>query len=82
MIEKQRVAKDIAPAIIQFCKNRIASGQHQFRMQDLLAYVRVMAGPAAPDSPSRILRDLRDTGKLYYLVVNRRRSLYRIMQVV
>jgi hypothetical protein len=35
----------------------------------------------APDSPGRILRELRLTGKLNYVVINRRQSLYQFRAV-
>jgi hypothetical protein len=35
----------------------------------------------APDSPSRILRELRKQGRVDYIVVNRAASLYRVVAV-
>lgn len=73
----ERVSARIGRHILTFCQARIASGQLDFRMDELRAYVQAQAG-VAPDSPSRILRDLRQQGLLRYEVVNRRASHYRL----
>lgn len=49
----------------------------QFSMNELTQYVAARE-QVAPDSPARIMRALRGEGKLYYIVVSRSRSLYRI----
>ena len=71
-----RVRLRIAGYIRDFCKN--LNGVH-FQMKDLLAYVRVFDPQTAPDSPSRILRDMRTRGELDYEIVSRRGSLYRLL---
>ncbi len=73
-----RVSDTIAPIVLEFCQDRMRTCQAQFRMEELRTYVseRTMIAPASPD---RILRDLRQAGKLNYRVVNRRGSLYEVI---
>jgi hypothetical protein len=47
-------------------------------MDELVAYVKTQVPETAPDSSSRIMRDLRQKGKLRYTLVSRRDSRYRI----
>lgn len=57
-----------------------ADGPRHFHNQDLLVYVRTHIGEAiAPDSPGRILRELRQRRQLNYRVVNRRASQYEFL---
>lgn len=71
--ELSRVRTRLAESVLTFCR-----ANQQFRLTDLLAFMQGHGDHGAPDSPSRILRDLRQRGKLSYTVVNRRASLYRI----
>ena len=48
-------------------------------MADLNAHVNTRVGLVAPDSPGRILRDLRKKQRLDYLVVSRKSSLYEFV---
>lgn len=73
----ERVSNRIAPAIFDFCSSHV--GQ-EFHMENLVKHIREKLG-IAPDSPSRILRSLRQDGVIDYVVVNRKQSLYRIESV-
>jgi hypothetical protein len=72
-----RVKSRIAPAVIEFCRGRVGA---RFHLAELVAFV---AGrfQGAPDSPSRILRDLRAARVLDYTVISRRASLYFVASV-
>ena len=72
--ERRRVYGRIAPLIIAFADEH-AGGT--FHAEDLRIYVRDRAPEIAPDSSSRILRELRLEGRLDYEVLNRRQSLYQ-----
>jgi hypothetical protein len=68
-----RVKERISGAVQEFC------GLHsQFHMVELADFVGKRTG-VAPDSPGRILRQLRSLGKVQYRVVDRRSSLYEIL---
>lgn len=49
-------------------------------MEEMVRHIRARLG-IAPDSPSRILRALRQAQMIDYTVVNRRQSLYRVDRV-
>jgi len=61
---------------MEFCRHN-----EQFHMEQLLLYIQGNLGMIAPDSPGRILRQLRQQGLLNYTVVSRRQSLYRVVPV-
>jgi hypothetical protein len=68
-----RVRSRLADAVLAFCR------QHEtFQLADLHAFIRAHGDEGAPDSPSRILRDLRARNRIDYTVVNRRASQYRV----
>ncbi|HXI47818.1 MAG TPA: hypothetical protein VNH39_04455 [Steroidobacteraceae bacterium] len=71
--ERARVFSRIAPIILRF---RELAGDGAFRAEELRNYVIAEAPEIAPDSPGRILRELRLRGRLNYTVLNRRQSLY------
>lgn len=73
-----RVRDKIAPTVIRFCRKRIG---RTFIASELLAYVRVLHPEVAPDSPSRILRLLREAGTVSYALVSRRDSKYLVLAV-
>jgi ribosomal protein S25 len=50
-----------------------------FHVDDLRQHVLGQVAQIAPDSPGRILRLLRERGRLDYIVLNRRQSLYLFM---
>ena len=71
-----RVASKLSRPILAFCR------QHEdFHMEDLRAYLTALCCDFAPDSPSRILRQLRLQGAVDYEVTNRRQSAYRVTSV-
>ena len=72
--DRKRVYSRIAPIILSFYQEY--AGQ-TFHMEELRRYVISRAPEIAPDSPSRILRELRLGHRLHYVVLNRRQSLYQ-----
>jgi hypothetical protein len=76
-----RVQSKIAAAVLAFCRMRLATPSREFTMGELVYYVGYQVENVAPDSPSRILRQLRREGAVGYVVVNRRQSLYRVTGV-
>lgn len=69
-----RVSERISAAVLEFCGRT-----SRFHMTELVAFVRDRVGTVAPDSASRILRQLRRAGKVRYRVVDRSASLYQIV---
>jgi hypothetical protein len=74
----ENVGSKIGAAIVDFCSRRLGMTIHA---EDLRNHVSNVVGKTAPGSADRILRDLRQRGKVNYDVVNRRQSLYRITDV-
>jgi hypothetical protein len=74
----ERVSHKIADAVLFWCQWRLATSNPDFRMADLQAYVCEQIAGVSPDSPSRILRMLRRSGRINYVVVSRSQSLYRL----
>jgi len=72
----ERVSKRIARNVIQFVED--VGDYNTFHMDDLRKHIQRHVG-GAPDSPSRILRDLRLRGVIDYRVEDRRASLYRVL---
>jgi len=72
--ERGRVYSRIAPIIVEF--SRKYAGQ-KFHMEQLRRYVTEQDPGVAPDSPGRILRELRLMNRLDYVVLDRRASLYQ-----
>jgi hypothetical protein len=68
----ERCSEKIAAAVLEFCGLR-----RQFHMIELAEFVQARVG-VAPDSPGRILRMLRQAGKVKYRVIDRRNSEYLI----
>ncbi len=75
----KRVSSRISQAIMLFCKDIGRDGE--FFAEDLLNHVERWVGSVAPDSPGRILRQLRRQGRIDYEIVSRRNSHYRILRV-
>lgn len=77
--ELKRVKTKLETFVMEWCR------LHLFAVasaQDLLRYVTMRSqSPIAPDSPGRILRQLRAAGQVSYDVVCRRASTYRITAV-
>lgn len=73
----ERVRSKLEPTILRFFAQN-SSGV--FLMSALTNYVRWFHPDTAPDSPGRIMRQLRKARKLDYRVKNRRASLYEIVK--
>jgi hypothetical protein len=71
--ERDRVYGKIAPLVMAFYRENTGKA---FHADDLLEYVLEHEPYTAPDSPGRILRQLRIERKLDYNVINRPESLY------
>lgn len=69
------VGEKIRAIVCEFFRLKGATGQ--FSMNELTQYVAAREA-VAPDSPARIMRALRSEGVIYYIVVSRSRSLYRV----
>jgi hypothetical protein len=78
--EISRVRERISALVLAFCRDALASYGGLFRMAELLAFVRKEV-EVAPDSPGRILRDLRRKTQLDYKVLSRRESSYCVLWV-
>lgn len=74
----RRVSKKIRAHIIEFWRTRLGDDT-DFHMEDLVSFVRAQIPNVAPDSASRILRDLKHKGVLNYVVLSRSKSLYRLL---
>jgi len=70
-----RVEKTIAQVVTDFVTAHIGK---EFRGAELKNKVALEIGftKAAPSSPDRVMRDLRQRGKINYKLVNRAKSLY------
>ena len=83
--ERARVKSRIGSLILEFfaiVKNHEWIVKQTFHMQELLQFVEEgVSGKVAPDSPGRILRQLRQQHLLNYEVVSRRQSLYKVVPV-
>jgi len=77
--ERARVYSRIAPIIMEFYREYTGA---TFHMEDLRRYVISRAPEIAPDSPSRILRELRLENRLNYVVLSRYESLYQFRRRV
>lgn len=74
----QRVRSNIGKLIVGFFEERGIGAQ--FHADDLRKHVTGDA-TTAPASSDRIMRDLRKSGFINYEVVNRSKSLYRIVAI-
>lgn len=72
-----RVESKLGAFIITWCQAHLAAGQPRFHLAELAEDVECQFG-GAPDSASRILRQLRARGHIAYRVVDRRASLYEL----
>ncbi len=75
-----RVASTTSEAIQNFIQARLADTENNgaFTSDQLRNYVaNNVKGGVSPSSADRVLRSLRQAGKLDYLVLNRGKSLYR-----
>lgn len=75
------LAATAAEAITRFVNARLAEGT-VFTADQLRFYVtNNVVGKVSPSSSDRILRQLRQQGKVNYYVVNRGKSLYKAIPV-
>lgn len=78
----KRVNTRISDAVLAFCDKRVARKRKPrlFYMDELTRFVQRRMGRdnVAPDSPSRILRSLRQAGKLNYITMSHSTSLYYV----
>ncbi len=71
-----RVSEKIAAVVTEFCQSVGVGGKfHMIDLQDFVA----LRFSIAPDSPGRILRDLRKRKLLNYRVVSRKQSQYQVL---
>ena len=73
-VERARVYSKLSP-IVQDYHDRHAGSR--FHSQGLLQFVQQFEPNVAPESVTRCLRQMRERGKLDYVVLSRRRSLYQ-----
>jgi hypothetical protein len=73
-----RVSTRIATALVAFWSQRLRESP-VFVAADVLAHIKTHVGEVAPDSPGRIMRDLRARGQVAYEVVSRAESRYRAL---
>ena len=67
-----------AAAVVAFWEQRVSSADPTFTATALRFFVQNNSmGKASPSSADRVLRMLRQSGKLDYLVLNRGLSLYK-----
>ena len=74
--QAENLAK-ISKLICEFCDAKLSTDPN-FHMEELLRFVKEREPSVAPDSPGRILRQLRQQGVVNYEAVNRRDSLYAL----
>lgn len=74
----QRVKDRLAAHVKAFCEEIGVHGR--FYAEDLRKSV-LAKFKVAPDSPGRVLRDLRQSGELDYVIESRRQSLYKILSI-
>jgi hypothetical protein len=77
--ELVNVRASVGQAIQLFYDNRMAGSMPMFHADDLRVFVEAATGKTAPASADRILRDMRQSGKINYEVTNRSKSLYRLL---
>lgn len=78
---RRKTHEGLEEAILAFCTQRLAAGSRDFVMSDLVGFIQQSQGAVAPDSPSRILRQLRTRGVLQYELLSRADSRYRIVRL-
>jgi hypothetical protein len=79
-VQLEHVSGQIAQMILGFVRARYRTGQVEFHADELREHIaRHTDGHTAPASADRILRALRKAGRVQYVVVSRRHSLYRLL---
>lgn len=72
----QRVALNLGQVIVEFWQNTLKTDNCRFTATALRQYVQKHNFGTAPASADRVLRNLRKAGKVNYILLNRRASLY------
>ena len=88
--ERARVRGRIGSLILEFCTERLKQPEFEgtFFMEELRQFVETKVSTdlprqrIAPDSPGRILRQLRQERQLNYKVLWRGQSLYQVLPIV
>jgi len=73
--ELSRVTGRIGELIVEFIEQRLRT-QPEFHAADLHKFVAAHE-TVAPDSPIRVMRDMKQQGQINYTLLSRRGSLYR-----
>ncbi len=77
----QRVVPKLQDVIIQFLKRKLKTIKQEFHAGELCIYCLNKVNDIAPDSVSRVMRELRKRGIIDYEVIDRKNSLYLIIGV-
>lgn len=78
--ELARVASNLASPIVRWVALRRISGQRVFRLAELSEALEQQGLKFAPDSPRRILGELRRKGLVGVTLESRADSLYRVSE--
>jgi hypothetical protein len=73
-----RVADNIGETVVEFMRRHVRKA---FRADALRSYVTARHPGIAPESPGRIMRDLRKRGLVEYELVSRAQSMYHVVSV-
>lgn len=76
-VELVRARSRIGAAVVDYCRAHLYRAWHA---SSLRAYVEEQCGPVAPDSPARILRELRRDGVVAY-TSDRSAGMYLVTEV-
>lgn len=76
--DRDRVTANIGALVVEFCRAHVGD---LFNAAELRAHVTRAVPAIAPESPGRILRELKARGVVHYELVSRSRSLYRVVRV-
>ena len=76
--ELARVRSRLGELVVAFWRHCMDEGPATFTADELREYIATRL-PTAPASADRILRDLRQKGRINYRVVNRRASQYEAL---
>ena len=78
-VELARVKLNIAPLLLKWFEGKKPGDE--FFISEPTQYVWRTAPQVAPDSPRRVLSELKDDGKVNYKLVKRSESRYRVLAV-
>jgi hypothetical protein len=78
--ELRRVVTRFTPMLLSWARDRIATGNAFFYLIEPTNFIG-MHYPVAPDTVGRVLRYLRASGQLDYVVRNRSKSSYELLAV-